>query len=117
MEALGGFLSRRRWLVVGAWVAVVIVALPLASKQTENLTGGGFDVPGSESAAVESSLAGFKGADDGQVGVVLEAEPSATEAQIDAAIARVDDAVAKVPEFTLPAGSDKLIAGELSDNG
>jgi RND superfamily putative drug exporter len=117
MEALAGFLSRRRWFVVGAWVAVVIVALPLASKQTENLTGGGFDVPGSQSAAVENSLEGFKGADDGQVSVVLQAEPAATDADIEAAIGRVDDAVGEVPKFTLPEGSDELIARELSDNG
>jgi uncharacterized membrane protein YdfJ with MMPL/SSD domain len=47
MERLADVLARRRWVVVGAWLAVVVVALPLASKQTENLTGGGFDVPGS----------------------------------------------------------------------
>jgi uncharacterized membrane protein YdfJ with MMPL/SSD domain len=55
MEALADVLARRRWFLVGAWLALVIVALPLASRQTENLTGGGFDVPGSQSARVESA--------------------------------------------------------------
>ena len=35
---------------------VIAAALPFAMKQTENLTGGGFEVPGSESAAVEDLM-------------------------------------------------------------
>ena len=50
MASLSDFLTRRRWFVLAAWVAVVLLAMPLASKQTENLVGGGFEVPGSQSA-------------------------------------------------------------------
>ena len=57
MIQLAGFLGRRRRWVLAAWVAVVVVALPFASHQTDHLTGGGFDVPGSQSKAVSDSLA------------------------------------------------------------
>lgn len=56
MIKLAGFLGRRRRWVLGAWVAIVVLALPLASRQTEHLTGGGFDVPGSQSKAVSDAL-------------------------------------------------------------
>lgn len=45
MVNLSEFLTRRRWLVLAAWLGVVVLALPLAAKQTENLVGGGFEVP------------------------------------------------------------------------
>ena len=55
MIQLSGFLGRhRRWscgLGRGS-----LVALPIASHQTDHLTGGGFDVPGSQSKAVTDSL-------------------------------------------------------------
>lgn len=44
MRALAEFLGRRRRWVLGAWVTIVVLALPLASKQTDHLTGGGCDV-------------------------------------------------------------------------
>ena len=56
MVKLSGVLGRRRrWIVLG-WVVVVAAALPIALHQTDHLTGGGFDVPGSESKAVSDSL-------------------------------------------------------------
>jgi uncharacterized membrane protein YdfJ with MMPL/SSD domain len=56
MNRLAGFLGRRRKLVLAAWVAIVLLALPFAARQTEHLTGGGFDVPGSQSERVSESL-------------------------------------------------------------
>ena len=47
MNKLAGVLGRRRRWVLAAWVLVVLLALPFAAKQTDHLTGGGFDVPGS----------------------------------------------------------------------
>ena len=54
---LSAFVGRHRWAVGGVWLLVLVATLPLAAKQTENLTGGGFEVPGSESAAVDLSVA------------------------------------------------------------
>ena len=56
MTRLAGFLGRRRRWSWSSGSLVVAVALPIASHQTEHLTGGGFDVPGSQSKAVSDSL-------------------------------------------------------------
>ena len=45
MLRLDGVLRRRRWLVLGAWIAAVLVAVPFAARQSDHLTGGGYGVP------------------------------------------------------------------------
>ena len=42
MDRLTSFLERRRRLMLGVWVALLLVSLPFAIKQTEHLTAGGF---------------------------------------------------------------------------
>jgi uncharacterized membrane protein YdfJ with MMPL/SSD domain len=102
MVRLSGFASRRRWIVIGVWAGLLIAAIPLAMHQTDNLTGGGFDVPGSASQEVSTALADdYPEHQNGAVSVVLEAEPDAAPAQLDAATERVEAAVAGVPDFTL----------------
>jgi uncharacterized membrane protein YdfJ with MMPL/SSD domain len=101
MVQLAGFLGRRRRWVLGAWLAVIVLALPLAARQTEHLTGGGFDVPGSQSKAVSDSLdEDFGGQADG-VAVLLRAEPGATSAERAAAVRRVQRRVAAVADISL----------------
>ena len=56
MIRLSGFLRRHRRAVVVAWAVIFLLAFPFAARQTEHLTGGGFDVPGSQSQAVTNSL-------------------------------------------------------------
>nr|MDQ3726587.1 hypothetical protein [Actinomycetota bacterium] len=56
MTRLAEFLGRRRRWVLAAWVAILVLALPFAAKQTEHLTGGGFDVPGSQSMQVSEEI-------------------------------------------------------------
>jgi uncharacterized membrane protein YdfJ with MMPL/SSD domain len=101
MIKLAGFLGRRRRWVVLAWVAVVLAALPLASRQTDHLTGGGFDVPGSESKAVSDSLESDFSTKSGGIAVALQAEPGASRAARTAAVGRVRRAVAGLDEVTL----------------
>ncbi|HEX5988781.1 MAG TPA: MMPL family transporter [Solirubrobacterales bacterium] len=102
MRSLAGFLGNRRRWVVGAWVLIVLVALPFASKQTDHLTGGGFDVPGSQSMKVSESLQEDFGSKADGVAVVLKAAPGATAAERDAAVARVQKEVATLDDVTLP---------------
>jgi uncharacterized membrane protein YdfJ with MMPL/SSD domain len=102
MRALAGFLGRRRRLVVAAWVLIVVLALPFASKQTDHLTGGGFDVPGSQSMKVSESLQDEFGSQADGIGVVLKAAPDASAAERSAAVARLQDEVAKLDDVTLP---------------
>ena len=102
MIKLAGFLARRRRLVVIAWVLIVAASLPLAARQTEHLTGGGFDVPGSESKAVAEEMQGvFAGRDSG-VAVSLQAEPGASPAERRAAVTRVRREVAPIEGLSLP---------------
>jgi RND superfamily putative drug exporter len=118
MVKLSGVVARRRWIVIGLWAALLIAAVPLAMRQTDNLTGGGFDVPGSASQEVGKALAiEYPERQNGAVSVVLEAEPSATDFQLDAATERVSGAVAQVPDFTLAAGALSNARAELADQG
>src|SRR3954465_1576055 len=100
MEKLAGFLGRRRRWVLAAWLVIVVAALPFAAKQTDHLTGGGFDVPGSQSKAVSAALQSEFGAKADGIAVLLEAEPGATAVQRQAAVRRVRREVARLDGVT-----------------
>jgi uncharacterized membrane protein YdfJ with MMPL/SSD domain len=102
MVRLAGFLGRRRRWVLLAWIAVVAVALPIASHQTDHLTGGGFDVPGTQSKAVSDSLENDFSDKTGGIAVLLRAEEGAGRAARAAAVNRVRHAVAGLEKVTLP---------------
>jgi RND superfamily putative drug exporter len=102
MVRLAGFLGRRRRWVLAAWVAVVAVALPIASHQTDHLTGGGFDVPGTQSKAVSDSLEKDFSDKTGGIAVVLRAEGGASATARATAVDRVRHAVAGLDKVTLP---------------
>ena len=103
MRSMAEFLGRRRRWVVAAWIAIVVLAMPFASQQTEHLTGGGFDVPGSQSMKVSESLQHDFGSQADGIAAVLKAEPGATAAERSAAVARLQDEVAGLDDVTLPA--------------
>jgi uncharacterized membrane protein YdfJ with MMPL/SSD domain len=103
MIKLAGFLAHRRRLVVIAWVLVVVAALPLAARQTEHLTGGGFDVPGSESKAVGEAMQGVFVREANGIAVLLRAAPDASGAERVAAVRRVRHEVAAVNGIVLSA--------------
>jgi uncharacterized membrane protein YdfJ with MMPL/SSD domain len=97
MVSLSEFLSRRRWYVVGAWLLIVIVAAPLSAQQTEHLSGGGFDVPGSQSQSVETTITKrFASTEQGRIAVVLQPAPRISSAQAAAAVDGVQSQVASV---------------------
>src|SRR3954466_3108574 len=101
MERLEKALERRRWLVVGGWVAVPVASAPFAARQTERLTSGGFVVPGSGSQAVDRSLRQFDRAQRDSLAVVLAQKPGATPADVRAAVDRVDRAAKKLDHAEL----------------
>ena len=102
MVRLAGFLGRRRRWVLAAWIAVVAVALPIASHQTDHLTGGGFDVPGTQSKAVSDSLEKDFSDKTGGIAVLLQADEGTGRAARVAAVDRVRHAVAGLEKVTLP---------------
>src|SRR6476469_1701522 len=101
MRSLAGFLGRRRRWVVAGWVLIVLAALPFAAKQTEHLTGGGFDVPGSQSQTVSESLQEEFGEKADGIAVALQAAPGSTPAERAAAVTRVRGQVVGVEEVAL----------------
>ncbi len=120
MLRLSAAITRRRRLVVAIWLLVAVAAVPLAARQTDHLTGGGFDVPGSQSERVQSEIAErYPERQNGAVGVVLAARPDAGDAQITAATERIGDAVGEVGGFALapealPAAHSKLRHGRVA---
>jgi uncharacterized membrane protein YdfJ with MMPL/SSD domain len=90
MDKLSAFLERRRFVVLGVWIALLAAAAPFASRQTEHLTSGGFQVPGSESEVVDRNLDRFEGAQRESLAVVLAKREGATAAGVRAEIQRVE---------------------------
>jgi RND superfamily putative drug exporter len=117
MSRLAGFLGRRRRWVLGAWVTVLVLALPIAAHQTDHLTGGGFDVPGSQSKAVSESVERKFGGDADGIAVLLRAEAGAGPAAQAAAIGRVRRAVAATEDVTLPSPVARQGAVQLRRDG
>src|SRR4051812_43762843 len=86
MDRLERLVTRRRRLVLGLWVVLLIAAAPLAARQTASLTGGGFEVPGSGSQRVSAALARFPGAQSETLAIVFDnrrRDPRALAAAVD----------------------------------
>jgi hypothetical protein len=80
MAKLAALLGHHRRAVALAWLAVVLAALPFTQDQTSELTGGGIDVPGSQSKAASGAIERhFPSSSDG-LGAVLQASPGANRA-------------------------------------
>jgi RND superfamily putative drug exporter len=101
MDRLTSFLERRRWLVLGAWIALLVASLPFAMKQTEHLTSGGFSIPGSGSEAVDHALADFDDAQRQTLSVVVARQPGGDAGDVRRELARVDALVDAVPRAEL----------------
>jgi uncharacterized membrane protein YdfJ with MMPL/SSD domain len=104
MLRLDALVRRRRVVVLAAWAVLLVAALPLAQKQSDNLSGGGFEAPGSQSAAVEEALADdFPAAGRAQLAAVLVPERGASGEQVQAAIRRLADAAGRTANVELAA--------------
>ena len=97
MLRLDGVLRRRRWLVAGTWLVLLLAALPLAMRQSDHLRGGGFDVPGSPSK-LEADTIGrdFANVQRTELGAVLVPGSGARPAQLRAAVDRLARAAGPV---------------------
>ncbi len=117
IDKLSAFLERRRFLVLAAWIALLVAAAPFAAKQTDHLTSGGFQVPGSQSDVVDSNLERFEGAQRETLAVVLAKREGASAADVRAEIDRVDALAAELPHVEVtPAGAERAArqAGDAS---
>src|SRR4051812_46498122 len=102
MDRLDGFTRRHRVPVALGWLVLLLAALPFAARQTEHLTSGGFQVPGSGSAAVDRGLAEFAGAQREQLAVVIARRPGAGDQDFRDALVRVRAAARSVGHVALP---------------
>ena len=101
MDRLAGFLERRRWLVLAAWLLLLVAALPFAAKQTDHLTSGGFEVPGSQSQVVSENVTRFEGAQRDNLAVVLARREGASAAAVRAQVDRVAGIARELPHVEL----------------
>src|SRR5688500_6863902 len=105
MLRLDGVVRRRRTLVLALWGLLFLAALPFAAQQSDNLTGGGFTVPGSDSLAAEKELErDFPGYERSPLYAVVVPRRGASEAEVRAAQQRVARAVADDPRVSLAPG-------------
>ena len=64
------------------WVLILLASLPFAMRQTENLTSGGFTVPGSGSDAVDRGLTASTGREPAARRAWWRAEEGASDAEV-----------------------------------
>ncbi len=103
--------------MVGIWVLIVVCALPFAARQTEHLSGGGFDVPGSQSKQVSDALQRDFGSQADGISLILKAQAGASPADRAAAVDRVRREVATIDEVTLPPATALRARRELQRTG
>ena len=118
MLSLDALVHRRRRWVFAAWLVALIAALPLAARQSDHLTGGGFGVPGSQSDRVEQALSrDFDRARAATLGAVLVARPGAGAADLRAALARLDAAAAATYHVALAPAARRAALAQVDRGG
>ena len=95
---LSSSLRRFRWAVFVVWLLLLVPALYLGVNQSGHLTGGGFEVAGSQSLYVQNELE-EQFPDQGASPLALVAAPraDASFADMDAAVAHLERLAAEVP--------------------
>jgi RND superfamily putative drug exporter len=99
IERFAAFTRRARWPVAVVWLLLVAGAAVVASGLPDRLSGGGWDVEGSQSAAVEEALReGFLGRGESTLTVVVhDRAHTADEEPFEARVREVVAAVAEDP--------------------
>lgn len=98
MMRLSGTLRRHRWLVFGCWVLALLPSIYLALTQSNQLTGGGFEVADSQSLHVQNAIEN-QYTQQGASALALVAAPraDATFDDMSAAVAELERAAHQVP--------------------
>ncbi len=93
-ERLGRYAARRRWWFVGAWVVLLVAAIPLATQASGALRSGGFIRQDLESARAKQLLHDRLGIPEAAVAVVFYSPTlRAGEPQFEAAAAKAMSAI------------------------
>ncbi|AKS31833.1 MMPL family transporter [Mycolicibacterium goodii] len=102
MMRLSSTLRRFRWAVFATWLLLLVPSVYLALNQSSNLTGGGFEVEGSQSLHVQRQLEEHF-PDQGASPLALVAAPRADASYQDmnSAVAHLERIAAEVPSVTI----------------
>jgi uncharacterized membrane protein YdfJ with MMPL/SSD domain len=102
MMRLSSNLRRYRWAVFAVWLLLLVPSIYLAMNQSGNLTGGGFEVEGSQSLHVQRELEQHF-PDQGASPLALVAAPraDASFADMTAAVSQLERIAAEVPSVKL----------------
>ena len=102
MIRLSGSLRRHRRLVFGCWLLALVPSLYLTLGGSNNLTGGGFDVAGSQSLQVQREIEDhFPGQGSSPLALVAAPRADATYADMADAVAELEQAAQEVPSLSL----------------
>jgi RND superfamily putative drug exporter len=101
MMRLSRSLRKYRWLVFTGWLLALVPAIYLAMTQSGNLSGGGFEVAGSQSLAVHDQLEDLYH-DQGASSLALVAapRPDASYSDINDAVAQLRQIAGEIPGVT-----------------
>lgn len=101
MMRLSRNLRRCRWLVFTGWLLALVPAVYLAMTQSGNLTGGGFEVAGSQSLLVHDQLdAHYPDRGAPALALVAAPRPDASYQDIDNAVALLRQIASELPGVT-----------------
>ena len=110
MNKLSRLVARRRWVVLGVWGVLLLASLPFMARQTEHLTAGGFEAPGSGSLAVADALSQFPGVHSQTLALVFDNpnhDKNAVWDSIDAAVTKIEG----IPHISVPPRSLAFAGG------
>ncbi len=96
MMRLSRSLRRFRWVIFTGWLLALVPAIYLAMTQSGNLTGGGFEVAGSQSLRVHDQLEA-QYSDHGSLALVAAPRADASYQDINAAAAQLRRIAGEVP--------------------
>ncbi|WP_163696336.1 MMPL family transporter [Mycolicibacterium sarraceniae] len=98
MMRLSSNLRRFRWLVFSCWLLALVPAVYLALTESNNLTGGGFDVAGSQSLHVQYQLEDhFPGQGASPLALVAAPRADASYDDMNAAVAQLEQVAKQTP--------------------
>ena len=99
---LSSNLRRYRWAVFTAWLLVLLPAVLIGLHESNNLTGGGFEVAGSQSLQVQEQLEKhYPDQGASPLALVAAPRPGATVDDMTAAVDLLEQKVAEVPSVSL----------------
>ena len=108
LARLAAWSSRRRWGLVAVWAALLAASAWPSLHQTDHLTGGGWDVPGSESARAAELIAEFPRFNGIRFALLVE---SSSAARTRAAVTSARVRLARFPDVR-PYGRPQPFEGE-----